>query len=159
MIDVILIVKFVHVLAAAAMYGTWLGAACFMAMALRSANPSVAALVAQFSVRIELFVVAPALALQPIAGFPLAWAIGLSPLNEFWIVVSLVLYVAVVVLWIVALRIEIRVRDIAREAALERKPLSAAYPRLVRIWLALAGIIFVSFTALMLLMVWQPRLD
>jgi uncharacterized membrane protein len=159
MIDTILVIKFVHVLAAAVMYGTWLGAACFMVMAMRAANPSVAALVAQFSVRIQLFVVAPALALQPVAGFPLAWAIGLAPFNEIWIVVSLALYVAVVALWLIALRVEIRLRDIAREAALERKPLSDAYPRLVRIWLALAGIIFASFTALMLLMVWQPRLD
>ena len=85
MIDLILAIKFVHLLAAAAMFGTWLGIAGFMLLAYRSGNPSVVALVAQFAVRIELFVVAPALALQPISGFPLAWAIGLTPLNEFWI--------------------------------------------------------------------------
>src|SRR5580698_4785896 len=107
MIDIILIIKFVHVLAAAVMYGAWLGVACFMVLAYRSANPSVVALVAQFAVRIELFVVAVALALQPLSGFPLAFAIGLTPLNEFWIDVSLVLYVAVVVAWLVSLRVEI----------------------------------------------------
>ncbi len=159
MIDVILAIKFVHVLTAAVLYGTWLGAACFMVMATRSGNPSVAALVAQFAVRVQLYVVAPALALQPIAGFPLAWAIGLAPLNEFWIVVALLLYAAVVALWLLALRVEMRLRNIARDAALERKPLADAYPRLVRAWLALDGLIFASFTALMLLMVWQPRLD
>lgn len=159
MIDVILAIKFVHVLTAAVLYGTWLGAACFMVMATRSANPSVAALVAQFAVRIQLFIVAPMLALQPIAGFPLAWAIGLAPLNEFWIVVSLGLYGAVVALWLGALRVEMRLRDVARAAALERKPLTDAYPRLVRAWLALDVVIFSGFTALILLMVWQPRLD
>src|SRR5258708_35540727 len=96
MIDLILAIKFVHVLAAAAMFGTWLGIAGFMWLAYRSGNPSVVALVAQFAVRIELFVVAAALALQPISGFPLAWAIGLAPLNQFWIDVSLALYVVVV---------------------------------------------------------------
>ena len=159
MIDIILIIKFVHVLAAAAMYGAWLGVACFMTMAYRSANPSVVALVAQFSVRIELFVVAVALALQPISGFPLAWAIGLTPLNELWIDVSLAIYGVVVAVWLIALRLEIRLRNIARESALERKPLADAYPRLFRTWFALAGIIFAGMTALMLLMVWQPRLD
>jgi uncharacterized membrane protein len=159
MIDTILAIKFIHVLAAAVMYGAWLGVAGFMAMAYRSANPSVVALVAQFAVRIELFVIAVALALQPMSGFPLAWAIGLSPLNEFWIELSLVLYGVVVAAWLVALRIEIRLRNIARAAALDRKPLADAYPRLFGIWFALAGIIFAGMTVLILLMVWQPRLD
>ena len=159
MIDTILAIKFVHVLAAAVMYGTWLGVAGFMAMAYRSANPSVVALTAQFAVRIELFVVAVALALQPLTGFPLAFVIGLSPLNEFWIELSLIVYGAVVAAWLVALRIEIRLRNIARAAALERKPLAETYPRLFHIWFALAGIIFTGMTLMILLMVWQPRLD
>ena len=139
MIDLILAIKFIHVLFAAAMFGTWIGIAGFMLLAYRSGNPSVVALVAQFAVRIELFVVAAALALQPISGFPLAWAIGLTPLNEFWIDVSLVLYVAVVAVWLASLRIEIRMRNLARQAALSRGTLADAYPRLFRIWFALAA--------------------
>jgi uncharacterized membrane protein len=159
MIDLILAIKFVHVLAAAAMFGTWLGIAGFMLLAQRSGNPSVVALVAQFAVRLELFVVAPALALQPISGFPLAWAIGLDPLNEIWIDVSLVIYAVVVAAWLLALRFEIRLRKMARQAALGRAPVDDAYPRLFRIWFALAGVILAGMIALLLLMVWQPRLD
>jgi uncharacterized membrane protein len=141
------------------MFGTWLGIAGFMLLAYRSGNPSVVALVAQFVVRLELFVVAAALALQPISGFPLAWAIGLTPLNEFWIDASLVLYVAVVVAWLVSLRIEIRLRNMARQAALGRGTLADGYPRLFRIWFALAAVILAAMVVLILLMVWQPRLD
>jgi uncharacterized membrane protein len=159
MIDFILAIKFAHVLFAAAMFGTWLGIAGFMLLAYRSGNPSVVALVAQFAVRLELFVVAPALALQPISGFPLAWAIGLTPLNEFWIDVALILYVAVVAAWLVSLRIEIGLRNMARQAALGRGTLADNYPRLFRIWLALATIILAAMIAIILLMVWQPRLD
>jgi len=159
MIDLILAVKFIHVLFAAAMFGTWIGIAGFMLLAYRSGNPSVVALVAQFAVRIELFVVAAALALQPISGFPLAWAIGLTPLNEFWIDVSLVLYVAVVAIWLVSLRIEIRLRNLARQAALSRGTLADDYPRLFRIWFALAAFLLAAMVAIILLMVWQPRLD
>jgi uncharacterized membrane protein len=159
MIDLILAIKFMHVLFAAAMFGTWLGMAGFMLQAYRSRNPSVVALVAQFAVRIELYVVAPALALQPISGFPLAWAIGLTPLNEFWIDVSLVLYVAIVAAWLVSLRIEIRLRNMARQAALGRGTLADEYPKLFRIWFALAVVILAAMVALILLMVWQPRLD
>ena len=159
MIDLILAIKFIHVLFAAAMFGTWLGIAGFMLLAYRSGNPSVVALVAQFAVRIELFVVAPALALQPISGFPLAWAIGLAPLNEFWIDVALVLYVAVVAVWLVSLRIEIRLRNMARQAALGRGTRADDYPRLSRIWFALAAFLLAAVVAIILLMVWQPRLD
>jgi uncharacterized membrane protein len=159
MIDLILAIKFVHVLFAAAMFGTWLGIAGFMLLAYRSGNPSVVALVAQFAVRLELFVVAPALALQPISGFPLAWAIGLTPLNEYWIDVALILYVAVVAAWLVSLRIEIGLRNMARQAALGRGTLADNYPRLFRIWFALATIILAAMIAIILLMVWQPRLD
>ena len=159
MIDLILAIKFVHVLTAAAMFGTWLGIAGFMLLAQRSGNPSVVALVAQFAVRLELFVVAPTLALLPISGFPLAWAIGLDPLNEIWIDVSLVIYAVVVAVWLVALRFEIRLRKTARQAALGRAPVDADYPRLFRIWFALAGVILAGMIALLLLMVWQPRLD
>jgi uncharacterized membrane protein len=159
MIDFILAIKFIHVLFAAAMFGTWIGIAGFMLLAYRSGNPSVVALVAQFAVRIELFVVAAALALQPISGFPLAWAIGLTPLNEFWIDVSLVLYAAVVAIWLVSLRIEIRLRNLARQAALGRGTLADDYPRLFRIWFALAAFLLAAMVAIILLMVWQPRLD
>jgi uncharacterized membrane protein len=159
MIDLILAIKFIHVLAAAAMFGTWLGIAGFMLLAYRSGNPSVVALVAQFVVRIELFVVAAALALQPLSGFPLAWVIGLTPLNEFWIDLALALYVALVAAWLVSLRIEIRLRNMARQAALGRGTLADDYPRLFRVWFALAAVILAAMVALILLMVWQPRLD
>jgi uncharacterized membrane protein len=159
MIDIILAIKFLHVLFAAAMFGTWLGIAGFMLLAYRSGNPSVVALVAQFAVRIELFVVAAAIALQPISGFPLAWAIGLTPLNEFWIDVSSVLYIAVVAAWLLSLRIEIRLRNMARQAALGRGTLADDYPRLFRIWFALAAFLLAAMIAIILLMVWQPRLD
>src|SRR6202451_859402 len=159
MIDFILAIKFIHVLLAAAMFGPWLGIAGFMLLAYRSGNPSVVALIAQFAVRIELFVIAAALALQPIGGFPLAWAIGLAPLNEFWIDASSVLYVAVVAAWLVSLRIEIRLRNMARQAALGRGTLSRDYPRPFRVSFAVAAVILAVMVVLILLMVWQPRLD
>ncbi len=159
MIDLILAIKFIHLLAAAAMFGTWLGIAGFMLLAYRSGNPSVVALVAQFVVRLELFVVAAAIALQPVSGFPLAWAIGLTPFNEFWIDVALVLYVAVVAAWLVSLRIEIRLRNMARQAALGHGTPADDYSRLFRIWFALAAFLLAAMVAIILLMVWQPRLD
>jgi hypothetical protein len=83
MLDLIFALKFVHVLAAATMFGVWLCLAIVMISGHRSGNPSVVAVTMQFIVDVEKWVMAPAIAAQPVSGFPLAWAIGLSPLNEY----------------------------------------------------------------------------
>jgi uncharacterized membrane protein len=159
MLDVIFAIKFVHVLAAAVMLGTWLCLAIFMLLAHRSRNTSVVALTAQFVVRVEVMVMAGAMALQPLSGFPLAFAIGLAPLNEFWIVASLILYAMIVLAWLAAFRIERRIRTLAREAVLKAAPLPPDYWRLFWIWRLLAGPILAAMVSVVALMIWQPRLD
>src|SRR5262249_54787022 len=71
------------VLAAVTMFGVWLCLAIVMISGHRSGNPSVVAVTMQFIVDGEKWVMAPAIAAQPVSGFPLARAIGLSPLNEY----------------------------------------------------------------------------
>jgi uncharacterized membrane protein len=159
MIDIIFAIKFVHVLAAALMLGTWWCLALFMLLAHRSRNTSVVALVTQFVVTIEKAVMIPAILLQPLSGFPLASAIGLQPLNELWIQISLVLFAAIVVCWLLAFRAEIRIRGLAREAALESAPLPKTYRRLFRMWGMLAMPLLIAMMCVVALMIWQPRLD
>ena len=159
MIDVILALKFVHVLFAAVMFGGWLAVACFMVFARRSGNASVIALVAQFVVRIELFVVAPAMVLQPVSGMPLESVIGLTDIDNFWIGSSIVLYAIVVLAWLGALRLEFIIRRLARQASLGGTKLGKDYARLFRIWSGLALLIFTGMVLFYLLMIWQPRLS
>jgi uncharacterized membrane protein len=159
MLDTIFAIKFLHVLAAAAMFGTWLCLASFMVLAHRSGNTSVVAVAAQFVVSIEKVVMIAAIALLPISGFPLASAIGLSPFAELWIDISLVLYAVIVACWIAAFRIEIRIRGVAREAALDAVRLPEAYRQLFHRWRLLAIPILTSMMAIIALMIWQPRLD
>jgi uncharacterized membrane protein len=159
MLDLIFAFKFVHVLAAAAMFGAWLCIAVFMLLAHRSHNPSVVAVTSQFVVSVEKIVVAVAIALQPISGYPLGLAIGLSPLNEFWIDISLLFYAAMLACWLAAFRIEILIRRLSREAVLNAIPLSLDYRRLFRAWSALAVLILLAMAAVFALMIWQPHLD
>ena len=159
MINVIFAIKFVHVFAAAAMFGTWLCLAAFMWLAHRSKNTSVVALISQFVVTIEKAVMIPAMLVQPLSGFPLASAIGLQPFGELWILVSLAFYAVIVVCWILAMRAEIRIRDLAREAALESEPLPKSYRQKFRTWQMLAAPVLIGMTCVFALMIWQPRLD
>jgi uncharacterized membrane protein len=159
MLDLIFTLKFVHVLAAAAMFGTWLCLAAIMLLAQRSGNPSVIAVTVQFVVDIEKVIMAPAIAVQPASGFPLAWAIGLSPLSEFWIVLSLALFVVAVACWLVAFRVETRIRRLSRQSALDAVSLPNDYRGLLRAWSAMTAVGLLATTAIFALMVWQPRLD
>jgi uncharacterized membrane protein len=159
MIDIIFAIKFVHLLGAAVTFGAWFCLVLFMLLAHRSGNTSVVALTAQFVVTVEKVAMIPALVLQPISGFPLATAIGLQPLGELWILVSLAFYTAIVVGWVLAFRLEIRIRDLAREAALDSQPLRQSYRRLFRAWATLAVPILIGMACVFALMIWQPRLD
>ncbi len=158
MIDLIFAIKFVHVLAAAAMFGTALGTALFMLLADRSDNASVIALTARFAVAVEMVVMIPAVALQPISGVPLAWAIGLS-LGEFWIVLALALFVLVVAGWLAVFHLAYRIRDLAQEAVLNRTPLPETCHGLFRLHHALAWPTLAGMVVLFALMIWQPRLS
>lgn len=157
MLDVILVIKFVHMIAVAVMFGTWLCIAVFMLFAHGSGNTSVVALTSRFVVRAEIVLMAGAVALQPVSGIPLAWVIGVSPLNEEWLVLSLAIYAGVVAAWLAIVGFEVRVRNITRDAALSGAPLPDAYRRLFRLWSVLAVAFLAGIIAVMALMIWQPQ--
>jgi uncharacterized membrane protein len=156
MLDTIYAIKFVHMIAIAVMFGTWLAIALFMLFARRSRNTSVVAVTALFVVRAEFMLMLPAVALTPLAGYPLAVAIGVN-LDEYWIELSEAIYAAVVVVWLAGLMVERRIRKITQEAAVNGKPLPDSYRGLFRIWcvITLAGL--AGMIAIMALMIRQPH--
>ena len=96
MIDLI---RFVHVLGAAVLFGTGLGIAFFMVMANRTGDPARIAHVASTVVIADTIFTATAVILQPISGALLAREIGWA-LSEGWIVLSLLLYVVTGLFWL-----------------------------------------------------------
>jgi uncharacterized membrane protein len=149
--------KFIHVLGASVLFGTGLGIAFFMFMANRTGHAGVIAIVARFVVIADLIFTATAVVVQPVSGVALAWAIGLSPLDEPWIVLSLLLYVVVGLCWLPVVFIQMRMRNLANDAAINSKPLPDTYRRLFRIWFWLGWPAFAGVIAIFALMVWQPR--
>ncbi|MGA8615164.1 MAG: DUF2269 domain-containing protein [Xanthobacteraceae bacterium] len=156
MLNLILALKFAHMIAMAAMFGTWLGIALFMLFAHRSGNTSVVALTSVFVVRAEMWVMVGAVVLQPLIGFPLALAVG-SSLSAYWIEGSVAIYAAVVLIWIGGLLIEMRVRRLSKDAALAKAPLPPSYRRLFWLWSVLTTAGLAGMIAIMALMVWQPE--
>jgi uncharacterized membrane protein len=156
MLDVILAIKFVHMIAMAVMFGAWTCIALFMLLAYRSGKAPLAALTARFVVHAEWTLMMPAIALQPLVGYPLAIAIG-DRLDEYWLEASVAIYAAVVAAWLANLFIELRIRKVAHGAALSGKALPAIYRRLFFLWSAISVAGLAGMTAIMALMVWQPH--
>ena len=154
----IFLLKFVHVLGASVLFGTGLGIAYFMFMAHRTGHAGVIAVTARFVILADLIFTATAVVVQPVSGVLLAWSIGLSPLEESWIVLSLLLYVLVGLCWLPVVFIQIRMRKLAHDAAVNSKPLPDGYRRLFRIWFALGWPAFAAVLGIFALMTWQPRL-
>lgn len=149
---------FLHVVGAAVLLGTGAGIAFFMVMSHRSGSPALIAYVAGIVVLADTVFTATAAIAQPITGYLLVREAGWS-LTEGWIVLSLGLYVFVGAFWLPVVWMQIRMRDLARQAAEEGTPLPPAYHRLYSIWFAFGIPAFFAVLAIIWLMLVRPALS
>jgi uncharacterized membrane protein len=154
-VDWLLILRWLHVIGAAVLFGTGAGIAFFMVMAVRTRDAALIAHVAGTVVLADLLFTATAVVAQPVTGIALALGLG-WPLTEGWIVASLGLYVVVGLFWLPVVWIQARLRDIARACAATGAPLPPRFDRLYRIWFAFGFPAFVSVLAILWLMLARP---
>lgn len=156
--DWLLFLRWLHVIGATVLLGTGAGIAFFMVMAHRTTQPALIAHVAGTVVIADLVFTTTAVIAQPFTGVLLAWQIG-WPLTEGWIVTSLALYVLTGLFWLPVVWIQLRLRDLAREAAAAGVPLPARYHQLYRIWFACGFPAFLAVLAIIGLMLARPSLS
>ena len=155
--ELIFLWKFVHVLGACVLLGAGLGIAFFMFTANRTRHPGVIAVTTRIAVVANLTFTTTGMVVLPLSGWALARSIGLFPLEESWIVLSIFLYLFVLLCWLPVVFIEIRMRNLAREAAMTTKKLPDQYGHLFVIWFCLGWPALAAVVAIFALMVWQPR--
>ena len=153
----ILILKLVHLLGAAVLFGTGLGIAFFMYMAHRTGDPATIAATARTVVVADAMFTLNAVIAQPVSGAALALSIGYS-VWEPWIVLSLALYVMIGLCWLPVVAIQLRLRELAAAAARAGVPLPQDYQRLFRTWCALGWPAFLGVIAIFALMIFKPQL-
>jgi uncharacterized membrane protein len=153
----ILILKLVHLIGAAVLFGTGLGIAFFMYMAHRTGDAATIAATARTVVIADAMFTLNAVIAQPVSGAALAISIGYS-VWEPWIIVSLVLYGVIGLCWLPVVGIQLRLRELAAAAVRAGTPLPDAYHRLFRIWFALGWPAFLGVIAIFALMIFKPQL-
>jgi uncharacterized membrane protein len=151
------VLRWLHVIGATVVLGTGAGIAFFMVMAVRTRKPELIAHVAQTVVLADLLFTATAVIAQPVTGMLLARVSGL-PLTEGWIALSVALYILTGVFWLPVVWIQLRLRDLAREAAARGAPLPQRFDRLYRIWFASGFPAFTAVLAIVWLMLARPAI-
>ena len=150
-----LFVKWLHVVSSTILFGTGLGSAYYMFFASRTRDVRAVAVIVRQVVTADWLFTATTGVLQPVTGLYLAYLANL-PLASTWLMVSIVLYVVAMACWIPVVWIQIRMRDIARQAAISGEELPGIYWRYLRYWVALGIPAFVSLLIVFWLMVAKP---
>jgi uncharacterized membrane protein len=154
-LSAVLLLKVLHILSGAVLFGTGLGIAFFMLMAHRTRDAQIIAKVGRMVVLADLVFTATAVVIQPISGVLLASLEGFR-LTEPWMLLTYGLYVMVGACWLPVVWIQLRMTQLAESA--KGSELPPSYQRLFGIWFALGWPAFSGVIAIYLLMVAKPVL-
>ena len=149
------VLRWLHAIGATVLLGTGVGIAFFMLMANRTRDAALVAHTASIVVVADLVFTASAALLQPITGVLLARLLGWD-LTKGWLAWSLALYVFTGFCWLPVVWMQIRIRDLAREAARSGMALPEAYHRLYGRWFWLGVPGFSAVLAILWLMTAKP---
>lgn len=155
--DAYLIAKWLHILSSTVLFGTGIGTAFQMVWVMRRADPHQVHGVASGVVMADWLFTTPAGLLQPATGFWLVWLLG-YPLNTPWLVVTYALYLLAFLCWAPVVHLQIRIRDLAGQAAETGQPLPAPAHQAYRLWFLLGWPAFGALVVVFWLMVTKPLL-
>jgi uncharacterized membrane protein len=149
------IVKTIHIISAAVLFGTGLGTAWFMWRADRSRQAVVIYVTARHVVWADYLFTLPAILIQPLSGLWLTELAGFPPGGK-WLVVTYVLYAIAGACWIPVVWLQIHMRDLAAAAVRDGTALPPLYHRYMQIWFILGWPAFSAIVAIFYLMVAKP---
>ncbi|MNU40702.1 hypothetical protein D3C71_294240 [compost metagenome] len=150
-----LILKIVHILSGAVLFGTGAGIAFFMLRAHATKDPRTIASVGRIVVLADFVFTASAVVVQPISGLALIHLQGYS-LTEPWLMAAYALYVLIGACWLPVVWFQWRMVKLAEGAAAAGTPLPPAYHRLFRAWFILGWPAFAGVIGIYALMVGKP---
>ena len=150
-----LLIKMVHILSGAVLFGPGAGIAFFMLRAHASRDPATVAAVARIVVLADFVFTATAVVVQPISGLILIMIQGYS-LSEPWLMAAYGLYVLTGICWLPVVAIQLRLKQLAEQAVVDGTELPVVYHRLYRMWFILGWPAFAAVLGIYWLMIAKP---
>jgi len=149
--------KTLHVLSMVLLFGTGLGSAFYKWMADRSGNVAHIAITNRHVVLADWWFTTPTVIFQPLSGLWMAHLLGL-PLATPWIAASLALYALAGLCWLPVVVLQIRMRQLAQQAAERGSALPPRYWRMARWWFWLGVPAFLAMVLVVAMMVGKHAL-
>jgi len=150
-----LLIKTLHVVSSTILFGTGIGSAFYMLLASVQPDTRIAHFVIRRVVIADWLFTTPAVIVQPATGLYLMHLAGF-PLSSTWLALSIALYVVAGACWLPVVWLQIRMRELAADAAARGAPMPAAFRKYLRIWVALGIPAFVALVVVFYLMVAKP---
>lgn len=147
-------IRLIHVVSSALMFGVGIGAFWFMLTTARSGNPAAIAVTTRNAVRAEWFIAAPVALVQPLTGYLLMIELGYS-LRSVWFLAVATCYIIAGMCWIYVIKTELQLRNLA-QAHRNDSNLPAAFGPMLRRWTGLSICSFAGVLTIFWLMVFRP---
>lgn len=145
---------FLHIASLILLLGVGGGSAFYKFMSDRSKNLEVIVHTNQMVVLADWLFTTPSAILQPLTGVMLMSMLKLSWKTP-WLLASMVLYVFAGILWLVAVYLQIRMKNMAILAQKEEKQLGKEYFKLLNYWIVLGVFSFLAMAGIFVLMVFK----
>lgn len=145
---------FLHIASLILLLGVGGGSAFYKFMSDRSKNLEVIVHTNQMVVLADWLFTTPSAIVQPLTGVMLMSMLKLSWKTP-WLLASMVLYVFAGILWLVAVYLQIRMKNMAILAQKEKKKLGQEYFKLVNYWIVLGVFSFLAMAGIFVLMVFK----
>lgn len=150
-----IVVKWLHIVSSTILFGTGTGTAFFMFFTCLSRNLQATATVSRLVVRADWLFTTPTVFIQPLTGFYLAHKAGFS-LGSAWLAWSIVLFIVAGACWLPVVWLQIRMRELAAQAAATGTALPPLFWRYFITWTALGVPAFLAIVVIFYLMVAKP---
>lgn len=147
-----LFVKWLHVISATILFGTGLGTALHLWLTHRQGNVQAIAVATRNTVLVDWLFTATSGIVQPLTGMILVYLAGYDPFSP-WLLWSYVLYTLAFACWAPVVWLQIRIRDMAAQAAAKSQNLPANYYRYMKYWFLLGWPAFISLLLIFYLMI------
>lgn len=147
--------KYIHILSSTILFGTGLGTACVLLYGHYTKNISTITVCNQYVVLVDWLFTGTSGFLQALTGFWMIYLAGYS-FKYLWIWGAIVGYILTACCWFPVVYFQIKLRDIALNAAKNNTPLPAEYFYYFHWWFILGWPAFLSLLIVFYFMVMKP---
>ena len=149
--------KSLHIFSLILLFGTGLGSAFYKYMADLNGDVHAIYTTNKHVVLADWLFTTPTVLIQPITGYYLLQELPF-PITTPWLLTSIILYLLAGACWLPVVVLQIRMRELSRQAVQQHTSLDPQYFVMARQWFWLGVPAFIAMILIVLLMVLKPAL-